>query len=102
VLYLQINGMNGRDIFDDLVTTIHEDASAYSTVTLWLRQERLPRFSEPSHNLAEDPQVNETDQAILSALTVQPFGSVRDIARLMCLSCSTVHSHPKTEICKRY
>jgi hypothetical protein len=72
---------------------LHEDAPAYSKVTLWLRQEWLPRFSEPSHILGEDPQVNETDRAILSALTVQPLGSVRDIARLMCLSCSTVQSH---------
>jgi hypothetical protein len=43
--------------------------------------------------LTDDPQVDETDQAILSAFTVQPFGSVHDIARLTCLSCSPVHSH---------
>jgi hypothetical protein len=43
--------------------------------------------------LTDDPQVHETDQAILSALTIQPFGLVRDIAGLTCLSCFTVHSH---------
>jgi hypothetical protein len=62
-------------------------------VTFWLRQERLPGFSKPDHDLSDDPQVDETDQAILSAFTIPPFGSVRDIARLPCLSCSIVHSH---------
>jgi hypothetical protein len=93
VLYLHMKGMNSRDISDDLVTTLHENALAYSAMTLWPRQERLPRFSEPSHNLAKAPQVNETDEAVLSALTFQPFGSVRDIAQLTCISCSTVYSH---------
>jgi hypothetical protein len=91
--YLQLKGMNGREISDNLVTTLLNDASAYSTMTLWLRQERLPRFSEPGHDLTDDPQVNEPDQALLSALTIQPFGSVHNIARLTCLSCSPVHSN---------
>jgi hypothetical protein len=57
VLYLQMKGINGSGVFDDLVTTLHEDARAYSTVILWPGQERLPRFSEPSHKLAEDVQL---------------------------------------------
>jgi hypothetical protein len=84
--------MNGREISDDLVTTLPNDAPAYSTVTPWLHQERLPRFSEPGHDLTENPQVDETDQVILSGLTIQLFESVRDIVGLTSLSCSTVHS----------
>jgi hypothetical protein len=80
VLYLQLKGMNRHEIYDDLVTTLPDDAPAYSTVTLWLPQERPPRFSEPDHDLSDDPQVDETDQAILSALTIRPFGFVRNIA----------------------
>jgi hypothetical protein len=93
VLYLWLKGINGRETSEDLVTTLSDDELTYSTATLWLRQERLPRFSESGHDLTDDPQVDETDQAILSALTIQPFGSVPDIARLPCLSCSIVHSH---------
>jgi hypothetical protein len=33
VLYLRLKGMNGRAIYDDLVTTLLDDAPAYSTVT---------------------------------------------------------------------
>jgi hypothetical protein len=70
VLYLRLKSMNGRETSDDLVTTLLNDAPGYSTVTQWLRQERLPRFSEPDHDLTDDPQVDETDQAILSALAI--------------------------------
>jgi hypothetical protein len=80
VFYLRLKGMNDRDICDNLGTTLPDDVLAYFTVTLWLPEERLPRFSEPGHDLTDDPQIDETDQAILSALTIQPFGSVRNIA----------------------
>jgi hypothetical protein len=73
VLYLRLKGKNGHEIDDDLVTTLPDDAPAYSTETRWLCQERLPRFSEPGHDLTDDPRVDETDQAILSALPIQPF-----------------------------
>jgi hypothetical protein len=72
--------MQSREIDDNLVSTLPDDAPAYFTVTLWLRPERLPRFPEPSHDLTDEPQVGETDQAVLSALTSQPFESVQDIA----------------------
>jgi hypothetical protein len=85
--------MNGGEIEDDLAATLPNDAPGYATVTRWLRQERLSRFSEPDHDLTDDPQVDEIDQGILSALAIQSFGSVRYIARLASLSCSTVHSH---------
>jgi hypothetical protein len=90
VFYLKINDIKSYAIYDDLVTTLHDDALEYSTKALWLRQERLTRFSEPSHDLAEDRQVTTTDQAILSALTVEPFASVCDITWLTCLHRSTI------------
>jgi hypothetical protein len=57
-------GMKSRPIYDDLVTTL-QDGPGYFMVTLWLRRERLARFFQPSHNLAEDRQVCEINQAIL-------------------------------------
>jgi hypothetical protein len=62
-----MKGMDSHIIYDDLVTTLHDEASRYATVAVWLRQERLARFCEPSHHLAEEPQVSETGRAILSA-----------------------------------
>jgi hypothetical protein len=74
LLYRRLKVTNGCEIDDNLVATFPEDAPAYSMVALWLRQERLLRFSEPGHDLTDGPQVDETDQALLSALTIQPFG----------------------------
>jgi hypothetical protein len=93
VFYLQIKGMKRRHVDGDLVATLHEDALAYSTVTLQLRQDRLARFSEPCHKSADDGQGKETDQAILSAFTVQLFGLMHDITLLTYLSYSTLNSH---------
>jgi hypothetical protein len=80
VLYLRLKGTNGREIDDDLVTTLPDNAHAYDTVTSWRRQEQLPGLSERGHDLTGDSQVDETNQAILSPLTIRPFQSVRDIA----------------------
>jgi hypothetical protein len=55
VLYLKMNNTKIHVTYDDFVITLHDEASRYFTVTLWLRQERLVLFSEPNHNLAEDP-----------------------------------------------
>jgi hypothetical protein len=83
--------MKSRGIDEEIFTTLDDDASGYSMVGLRLRQERGARFSEASHDLAEEPQVRETGRVILSALTTERFASVRDIARLTCLPPSTVH-----------
>jgi hypothetical protein len=73
VLYLRLKGMNGREIDDDLDTTLHNDALAYSTMNLWLRQERLHWLSESRHDLAGYTQARVTNHVILFALTIQPF-----------------------------
>jgi hypothetical protein len=65
----------------------------YSIVTRWLPEVQLDQFSETAVDFTEDAEVDEIDEAILSALEVQLFSSVRDIARLTCLAHSTVHWH---------
>jgi histone-lysine N-methyltransferase SETMAR len=62
-------------------------------VTPGLREAQPDQFSETAVDFTEDAEVDEIDEAILSALEVQPFGSVRDIARLTRLARSTVHWH---------
>jgi hypothetical protein len=44
ILSLQLKGMNGREISDDLVATLPNDAPGYSTVTRWLRQGEAVSF----------------------------------------------------------
>jgi hypothetical protein len=59
----------------------------------WLREAQLDQFSETAVDSTEDAEVDEIAEAILSVLEVQPFGSVRDIAQLIRLACSTVRWH---------
>jgi hypothetical protein len=93
VLYLKAKGMNARDIHSDRVATLGTKVPGYSTVTSWLREAQLDLFSETAVDFTEDAEVDKIDEAILSALEIQPFGSVRDIAELAHLVCSTIHWH---------
>jgi hypothetical protein len=93
VLYLKAKGMNASEIQSDLVDTLGTKVAGYSSVTRWLREAEPNQFSETAVDFAEDAEVDEIDQAILSALEVQPFGSVRDSARLLRLARSTVDWH---------
>jgi predicted DNA-binding transcriptional regulator len=93
VLYLKAKGMNVKEIHRDLVATLRTKVHGNSTVTRWLREAQLDQFSETAVDFTEDAEVDENDEVILSALEVRPFGSVRDIVRLIRLARSTVHGH---------
>jgi DNA invertase Pin-like site-specific DNA recombinase len=67
--------------------------SGYFTVACWLREARLGQFSETAVDFTEEAEVDEIDEAILSASEIQPFGSVRNIVRLTRLARSTVYWH---------
>ena len=82
VLYLKAKGMNPKEIHSDLVATLGTKVLGYSTVTRWLREVQLEQSSETAVDFTEDAEVDEIDEAILSQLEVQPFGSVRNIGRL--------------------
>jgi MoxR-like ATPase len=93
VLYLKAKGMKAKEIHSDPVATLGTKVPGYSTVTSWLREAQLDQFSETAVGFAEDAEVDEIDDAILSALEVQPFGSVSDISWLTRLARSTVDWH---------
>jgi hypothetical protein len=93
VLYLKTKGMNAREIHSDPVATLGTKVLGYSTVTRWLREVQLDQFSETAFDFTEDAEVDQIGEIILSVFEVQPFGSVRDIARLTHLARSTVHWH---------
>jgi hypothetical protein len=80
VLYPKAKGMNVREIHSDLVGTLGRKVLDYSIVTRWLRETQLDQFSERAGYFTEEAEVDEIDEAILSALEVPPFVSVPDIA----------------------
>jgi MoxR-like ATPase len=90
--FSKAKGINARAIHNDLIATLGMKLRGYSTVTRWLREAQLDQFAEMAVDVTEDAEVDEIDEAILSAFEVQPVGSVREIARLTRLARSTVHS----------
>jgi hypothetical protein len=92
-LYLKAKGMNARALHNDLVAMLGTKVLGDSIVLRWLREAQLDQFLETAVDFTEDAEVDEIDEAILSALEFQPFDSVRDIAQLSPLARSTAHWH---------
>jgi hypothetical protein len=79
VLYLNQKGLSAKNIHLDIVYTLGLDAVDYSTVTLDLRDARcagpMDLQAAPDH----DHEPDDSDQAIVAALSEQPFASVREL-----------------------
>jgi hypothetical protein len=91
VLYLKAKGMNDRAIHNAPIAMIDMKMHGYSIVMGWFRETQLDQFFETAVDFTEDVEVDEIDEPILSALELQPFGSVRHIAQLTPLIHFTVN-----------
>jgi hypothetical protein len=91
ILSLQRKGLTSQVIHDDLVATLGAEATAYNTVTKYLRAAQIiPRDS----TLLSDTtslHINESDKAILRALEEFLFSSVRQLSRATHLPITTVY-----------
>jgi hypothetical protein len=87
VMYLSLRGLNAVKIHNDLVATLKGEAKSGSTVTYCLRKPSFssPKTLQPSESPA--PILNESDEAILLALSEKPFALVWQLAR-------RTHQHP--------
>jgi hypothetical protein len=98
VAYFALKGWSAMQIHNDLVETLNLNAVGYSTVTLYLR---TPCFSSPPvprpHEMPE-PDLTESDKAILLALEEQPFASVRQLSRATHLPYSSVYRRLTTKL----
>jgi hypothetical protein len=81
VLYLDRKGLIAQVIHDDLVPTLGEEATAYSTVTDSLRAALIIPCDGTPFSAATSPHIDESDEAILRALEELPFSSVRQLSR---------------------
>jgi hypothetical protein len=86
---LSLKGLNAVEVHNDSVATLKGEAKSDGTITYYLRKPSLsrPKTPKPSERLA--PILNESDEAILMALSEESFASVRQLA------CRT-HIHPST------
>jgi histone-lysine N-methyltransferase SETMAR len=91
VLYLRRKGLSRKAIRADLEATLGSEAVSYSSVAKYIHDalcEEPYRITPPPD---PEPEFDDSDKAILSALADQPFASVRELARLTHLPKTTVH-----------
>jgi hypothetical protein len=82
--------MSAREIHDDILATLGSDAVSYSSVTRCFREARFPPSKSESHPADVQSDLDDSDQAILSAFEDSPFASVRHLSRLTHLPSTTV------------
>jgi hypothetical protein len=99
VLSLHMRGMSLDAIHEDLVRVcvLEENAVAYSTVTRYVRSEKVSPKNDgpPSQCMAAEP--SPVNQAILTVVADYRLSSVREVSRLTCLPRSTVHGEEASD-----
>jgi hypothetical protein len=81
VMYLSLKGLKAVEIHNDLVATLKGEAKSYSIVTYYLRKPSFSSPNTPQPSESPAPILNESDEAILLALSEEPFALVRQLAR---------------------
>jgi histone-lysine N-methyltransferase SETMAR len=93
VVYLSLKGLNAVEIQNDLVATLKDGAKSNSIVMHYLRKSSFSSPKTPQSSESPNPILNESDEAILLALSDEPFASMRQLARRTHLHPSTVYDH---------
>jgi hypothetical protein len=85
-----MKGLSARDLHNELVAVLGPDAIAYLIVTGYRRQRQFPAISS-GHSDKLPPIV--IDNAILHAVDKQPFSSVKELTKRICIPTNTVYRH---------
>jgi hypothetical protein len=93
VMSLSLKGLSAVEIHNDLVARLKSEAKSDSTVPYYPHKPSFssPKIPQPSESPA--PILNDSDEAILLALSEEPFASVRQLARKAYLHPSTLYDH---------
>jgi hypothetical protein len=89
--FLNRKGLIAQLIHEDLVGTLGEEASAYSTVTHYLRAARITPRDATIFSAAISPHIDDLNEAILRTLPQLPFSSVPKLLCATRLSKIMVH-----------
>jgi hypothetical protein len=103
-MYLSMKGLNAVEMHNDLVATLKGEAKSYSIVTYSLCPPSFSSLKTPQPPECPAPILNESDEAILLALSEEPFASVWQLAPRTHLHPSTVYDDltHKLEFTARY
>jgi hypothetical protein len=90
VVYWHYKGHNRTTIYEKLVTSFHDKAPTYLSVTNWLRRLAFGEDIREGGSHPGKPSDDLVDFQILTELTAFPFHSVRTLARALKIPRSTV------------
>ena len=94
IKYLFLKGMSGKDIHDDVLKTLGEDASSYSVVKSWIvefKRGRISTADDPRSGRPKDATTAENIHAVQELLNKDRRLTIRHIAETTGISSSTVH-----------
>jgi hypothetical protein len=84
VVFLHLKGLSAKakDVDTELVQVLGSDAIAYSTVPNNLWNDVILENQPEAEDRTEDQGFSITDNAVLEALEMIPFASIRQIAKM--------------------
>jgi hypothetical protein len=91
VIYLAMKELSAVAIHHDLRATLGPEAVNYLSMIHCLRQAIFISSKSPANIPETEPQFDDSDQAILLALTERPFRSIRELAQMTLLPRTTLH-----------
>ena len=90
VLYLSRKGLNAEEIHNDIIDTLGPNVISYQTVTRYLRSQSFFPRKSPHEKVANNSNVEENKILVQNALKISSFSSIREIAKMIHVSKSTV------------
>jgi hypothetical protein len=82
VLFLRLKGPSKKAIYHEPVAVLEENVVSHSSVTRFCREAILGLNSEELSSSLKDNGLEEVNEAILLALSDQPFSSVLSLRRI--------------------
>jgi hypothetical protein len=91
VVFLHLTRLSAKakDVHTELVQVLGSDAIAYLTVTKDIQKDVILQNEPEAEDRAEDHAFSITDNAILEALEMVPFPSIRQIAKMTSIRSTT-------------
>jgi hypothetical protein len=91
-VFLHLKGLSAKanDLHTKLAHVLGSNAIAYLIVTKYIRNNAILQNEPEAEDRAEDQRLSITDDAILKALEMIPFASLRQIAEMTFIRPTTV------------
>jgi hypothetical protein len=90
-VFLHLKGLSAKakDVHTEMIRVLGSDAIAYSTATKYLQNDVILQNELEAEDRTEDQSFSIADKAILEALEMMPFVSIRHITKMIIIPRTT-------------